>query len=122
MPKKKKIRKEKAKLKKLREQELEILRNLKLDHPDLYRLCENKPCCQAKTLDGKRCSRPAMTTRTYIKKFKCCMLCYQHALLYGVYGLLKVGQMAVDADYSMDEYCAYHPDECLEYFEKQEKY
>jgi hypothetical protein len=39
-----------------------------------------------------------------------------------VYGLLKVGQMAAESQYSWDEYCVLHPDKCEEYFKTQEKY
>lgn len=124
MTKKKRLRKLKLLNAKREREEIERLKKLRLDHPDLYRLCgdDQKPCCQARTLDGYKCMRAALTTKSYINRVKCCLLCWQHALAYGVYGLLKVGQMAAENTLSWDEYCNLYPEKCDEYFGLQEEY
>ena len=120
MPKRKQLRKHREKLRQKLIQEGERLKNLRLTDPDLFRLCGpyNRPCCQALTHDGTLCKREALTTSTYINRLKCCLLCWQHAIGYGVYGILKVVQGAAENQLSWDEYCAIHPKECLKYFEK----
>lgn len=109
-------------LNRLKNKEIKQLKKLRRQHPDLYRKCGKYTCCQAMTKDGRRCSRAALSKRTYIHKVKCCLLCWQHALIYGVYGLYKVSQMAVESNYSWDEYCALYPNKCEAYFKTEDKY
>ena len=109
------------KIAKMKARELEQLKKLRLSHPDLYRKCgrnKDQPCCQAKNLDGSRCSRAALTSRTYIQRIKCCMLCWQHSMFFSVYGILKIGQMAAESSLDWDTYCLLHPNKCEEYFKK----
>ena len=98
------------------EEELHNLRQLRKDHPAMFRICNkrlNIPCCQATTQDGVQCSREAMFGgKTYIKRFKCCYLCWQHAKVYGVYGVYKITKMALESQLSWEDYCYYYPQEC----------
>jgi hypothetical protein len=90
------------------------LKKLKISYPEIFRKCGNYPCCQAVNQNGNLCSRPAMTDKTYFQSLRCCYLCWQHALSYGVYGLLKIAKSASTMHMDMDEYCAYFPEECDE--------
>jgi hypothetical protein len=92
--------------------EKKILKNLKLKFPEIFRKCGKYPCCQAETKNGVFCTRPALTDKTYFQSLRCCYLCWQHALSYGVYGLLKISKAASTSHMDMDEYCYYFPDEC----------
>jgi hypothetical protein len=124
MTKKKHLRKEKKRIAQLRARELETLRKLRISHPALYRKCgpNREPCCQAITEDGYRCTRAALTTKSYIHRVRCCLLCWQHALIYGVYGLLKIGQAAAESTLSWEDYCFLYPEKCEAYFEVQDEY
>lgn len=102
--------------------EKKALAKLSRQLPELFRKCSGKPCCQAQTVDGYMCTRPAMSEYTYIKRLRCCFLCWQHALAYGVYGLLKIAKSAATAHMDMDEYCAYFPEECNEMLETIKKH
>lgn len=104
----------KLKLQKELDREAEKMKKLKLKHPLLFRRCGDKPCCQAVTADGSLCHRPALTDKTYYQAIHCCYLCWQHALGYGVYTLLKMGQTISTAQLDWDTYCAYYPQECEE--------
>lgn len=125
-PSKKKVRKNNAiamkKLKQELAEEKRILRELKLNNPEMFRRCGDKPCCQAYNIDGSECSRQAMTEKTYIKSVRCCYLCWQHSLVYGVYVLFKVAKSAAEAQLSWEDYCSYYPDECLNYIKVQDDY
>lgn len=116
--------KRKKKLRKIfaaKKRELEELKKLRLTHPDLYKRCgrnKDQPCCQATNLDGSKCSREALTSRTYIRKVKCCLLCWQHSTVFGLYGLFKVAQMAAESSLDWDTYCVLHPAKCESYFKK----
>jgi len=124
MTKKKRLRnlQEVARREKL--MELERLRILRRDHPDLFRLCgpKNLPCCQAYTKSGNKCSRPAMTQKFYIESQKCCLVCWQHALNLGVYFLLWVADQALQSSLSWEEYCFMYPEVCAEKLKVQLNY
>lgn len=83
------------------------------------RYCESSgtrkvPCCQYRTEDGTLCSRAAMLEgKTYIPKFDCCYLCWQHASLLGLYGLLSFAKFAQDQQLSYGEFYAVYPEEFL---------
>lgn len=85
---------------------------LRLAHPEMFRKCGDSPCCQATNTDGTLCTRPAMTDKSYIKTIRCCYLCWQHALIYGVYITYKLAKLAGTAHLDWDSYCAYYPNEC----------
>lgn len=115
MPPKKKIRNLKYKLEKELQRETSIILKLKKTNPELFRICEGKTCCQAIKHDGTPCTRPAVTDKTYIKRLRCCFLCWQHSLIYGVYLTYKVVKTLTEKDLSMDEWCRLYPEECMEY-------
>lgn len=102
--------------------ELSNLKKLKLEHPAMFRKCGDKPCCMALTEQGQPCSRPAMTSKTYIKRLKCCYLCWQHSLIYGVYVLFKIAKNIGTMDMEWDDYCSNFPDDCNEYLKLQGEY
>src|SRR3989344_961315 len=54
------------------------------------RICDDYSCCQAPLKNGRLCSRKAMTIKTYFEKYQCCLLCWQHAKVYGIYGILSL--------------------------------
>lgn len=116
MSKKGKIIKYIAQNKKLIQDELHNLREIKEEHPAMFRICNRRkkiPCCQAETEQGVKCTRTAMFGgNTYIKQFKCCYLCWQHAKVFGVYGIYKIAKLALESQLSWEEYCAYYPKEC----------
>lgn len=126
MPGKKKSRKLNKQLrirlaKELRE-EKERLKELKLNNPEMFRRCGNKPCCQAMNTNGTPCTRPAMTEKTYVQSLRCCYLCWQHSLIYGVYVLFKIAKSAAESQLSWEEYCSIHPDKCDTYIQVQDSY
>ncbi len=98
------------------------LRDLQLTHPEMFRRCGDLPCCQALNTDGSLCMRQAMTTKTYIQKVRCCYLCWQHALIYGVYLTYKLVKLAGTAHLDWDTYCAYYPDECEAMLKRTQSY
>lgn len=112
-------KKKKLQLKRKRNAQLKILKKLKLKNPAMFRKCGDTPCCQAYTDKNVLCTRPAMTTASYIKTIKCCYLCWQHASMYGVYGLAKISQLALESRLSWDEYCFLYPEKCMKYFESK---
>jgi hypothetical protein len=91
------------------------LAHLGATQPNLLRRCGDKPCCQAITLQGKPCSRPAMSDLTYIESVKCCYLCWQHSLETGIYTLYKLATTLTTRNLSLDEYCTLYPDECKKF-------
>ena len=56
------------------------------EEPDelLRRRCDGRACCQARTASGNLCRRPAILNgETYNRKLRCCLVCWQHARIYG---------------------------------------
>jgi len=98
----------------MNKKDLKKLKQLKKTNPELFRMCGSIPCCQSRTLKGELCHRPAMTQSTYIKKVRCCFLCWQHATFYGMYGLLQFFKLAAEKDLTWDEYCFMYPEYCDE--------
>ena len=94
------------------------LKKMKLVEPELFRRCGDVPCCQSRNQDGSMCNRPAMTDRTFIRRMKCCYLCWQHALTYGVYGLYRLAKLAGTLHLDWDSYCALYPEECNQILKK----
>lgn len=111
MPKRR-VKNPKKRLEQELAREQKKLKNLKLVEPELFRRCGDSPCCQAQNRDGSLCTRPAMTSKTYINRLKCCYLCWQHALSYGVYGLYRLAKLATEAQLDWDSYCVLNPEEC----------
>jgi hypothetical protein len=75
---------------------------------------EKIPCCQYRKEDGELCSRVSMLDgKTYIAKFDCCYLCWQHASLIGLYGVLSFAKFAQDQQLSYSEYYSVYPEELL---------
>jgi len=72
------------------EREKERLRKIRVAFPEMFKVCDanGTPCCQAATSEGVQCKRPALTTRTYYQRVRCCYLCWQQEAMYGVYGIL----------------------------------
>lgn len=112
MPTQKKIRRLQKDLQKELRRENIRLRKLKLTNPEMFRRCGDVPCCQATNEDGSYCSRPALTDKSYIEKVRCCYLCWQHALSFGVYLTYKLAKLAGTAHLDWDSYCALYPEEC----------
>ncbi len=108
-------RKNRTRAKVLKHRAITAVKELRKEHPALFRKCgpDRTLCCQATTLQGRLCDRPAMYgSRTYFKKIKCCMLCWQHAQIYGVYGLYRALQYMIESNMSWEEYCAMNPSWC----------
>jgi hypothetical protein len=123
MTKKKKNRILQNKLKKELDKEKSRLSRLKIDYPELFRKCGNDQiCCQATNKDRSFCNRPAMTTKTYSMKLRCCFLCWQHSLAYGVYAINKLANLLYSSSMDMDTYCSIYPHECEELLRKQREY
>lgn len=99
--------------------EKERLREIRVAYPEMFEICDDygTPCCQAATKKGEQCRRPALTTKTYYQRVRCCYLCWQHALMYGVYGILATGKAVYESGLSWDEYCFLNPEKCEDYFD-----
>lgn len=72
-------------------------------------------CCQAITNSGVRCSRVAVTDKTYLRNAgpsPCCLYCTQHAKMYlfGAAATLASNTGVTTAMMSSDEYAAFDPD------------
>ena len=91
------------------------------------RLCFGKVCCQALTLDGNQCKRPA-SLRYYVKSLKipflgeyelnCCNLCTQHALVYATPTLIDLLKWYSNRGLSYEEWCVANWVECEQYKKK----
>ncbi len=69
-------------------------------------------CCQAITNSGVRCSRVAVTDKTYLRNAGCCLYCTQHAKMYlfGAAATLASNPGVTTAMMSYDEYAAFDPE------------
>lgn len=98
-------------------QQMNEIQQLKRTNPELFRRCGSNMdqlCCQAYTAKKVRCSRPALTELTYVRSLGCCLLCWQHARMYGFSGLYKLVKLLATMGYDYDTYCHLFPEECDE--------
>lgn len=97
-----------AELEKQRRKAALINRNLEPGRWMDRRLCGRDddlyPCCQVVTQEGYLCDRQAMTTKLFIESAGCCLLCWQHAKIYGVYAFLKLSKIAYEKGMTLEEY------------------
>jgi hypothetical protein len=79
-----------------------------------YCTSEKIPCCQYRKEDGELCTRLSMFDgKTYVPRFDCCYLCWQHASSLGLYGVLLFAKFAQDQQLSYSEYYSVYPEELL---------
>lgn len=101
--------------------------NKKKDSPIYVQKCDGEICCQAKTADGRQCTRAATLkidlTRGVqsigVKGIDCCFYCTQHAKILAVsklasffhtYGT-QIAKTVGGKNLSYDEYYAIFPEE-----------